>query len=622
MKKVIFLKTTSSQKLEEISNQFKKYNINCINTLKDLENGQSIIATLTEKSTIDIDLTNNKAKVTSYLCVENYVETSKDSTSNTKSNRPITYINEINGFLLPKTVDVNAWGWDGIFIPRGLMLTYSQLKEKGLKISPRDMNIGLFLKDYIWHVPIHWSHCNIKMTRPIDLEADYQDVMTKFFDNTLTVYFKNIVTTAVEDGLFLRAANTRKMGNYWWPSGNAGLPITPKTKDIMHERTYMMHDIFHFHIPDLIYTGSSIETHGDAKVYDWIYTAHRLMTECFTLVLGDMVYVNEFSKKGTVYETVDKRKIYPIFRAIFGLNREIDWNIITKVTKASTYYGMLGSTDLYIDLFKEYNPEHTLEEYSDFIDILKEFRNKYDAYIIQDLKWTKHNVENMRSNAELYKKWYAMIPDEIWSFLGLDTVEFFIERNEIMQHIQYHTDTYKDVKTFGLPYIEDVIDSMFDKILQRLYIKMNKNKSDSLWHNNTDKNKPKTCVKKFLRWAVGQLFFFVKFECIPFISGYSKHFVKLMYKIFKTSGLQCIEDVISEEEQLGLIRTFRNEWESLMSTCADFYVLTKEEAEQYSEVFPIYDPHYIGSYTYDEKNHTETMAHFFKELETFDFQHR
>ena len=563
-KKYVVLKTTSSEKFDEIRPHLLKYNIECapdfLSTFP--------LAVLKEHSELT-EHGDGTATVTSSLIVEQIEGT--DSQLVTKK----VYITKAHGFLSNEdhsNEDPKPWGYDAKFIPDGIMTSYYLLKKKGLKISPRDMNIGQFLQDFIHYNANSWTFKELNVARPVDLELDYRKVLVDFFDLDSQKSFigyefwKNVINAAVSGGVFIRASNTRKMNNYWWPVGNAGLPITSKPKDPMQEKTYMMHDVFHYLVPDLLYSGN---VHGRPN-YEWSYTLHRVMTECFTLVLGDMFYVHYLTINGLKYETVEKRRIYPIFEAIYGKRTDVFTpEVVEEVVRASCIYGLHGFDAGFVALFVKYNGSFKLDE---FRTLVKSFKDKYDYYLIQDLKWTIHNASYMKEHAH----WYRYLNDlehitKRLEIVPLDTLEL----TEKKQDTNYFIDV-------GLKQIQRAL------------------KRPEAHENTILKN-------KFLRWAIGQLCFFEHYASIPIVDGY------------KTKFYEYTESILTEMNvkiTLNKIRNFRYQWDQLMDKCVDLQILTSEESKQYKEVFPIFDPHYISSYEDRSEKHSEVMSNF---LNNFEF---
>ncbi len=561
--KYLVLKTTSIEKFKEIRPHFLKYNIECsIDYLTTYP-----FAVLTEHSEL-IKHDDGTATIISNLTIE-------------RAYPLVTmrvYESKVHGFLTTEdhsNKEPKPWGWDANFIPDGLMTSYYQLKNVGLKISPRDMNIGQFLQDFIHYNSSHWTFKSLQVSRPVDIEADYRKILFDFFDIESQKEFigysfwKGIINSAISGGLFVRVSNTRKMNNYWWPVGNAGLPITSKPKDPIHEKTYLMHDIFHYLVPDLLYTGNV----NNLDNYEWSYTLHRVMTECFTLVLGDMFYVHYLSINGIVYKTAEERHIYPIFEAIYGDRADVfTQDIIEEVVRASTSYGLHGCDSDFIALFVKYNGIHGLDKLDNFRNLLEKFRNKYDYYLIQDLKWTIHNASSMKENTCKYQY--------------LNKLTHITKRLEIisLDSLELLKNKKPDVESF----INIGLKQLYTSLARPVY---------------TEK-----CIlkNKFLRWVIGQLCFFEHYSSIPIVDGNKEKFYAL------------VEDILVEkytEITLNKIRNFRYQWDYLMDKCIDIQIITIEEASQYKEVFPIFDPHYISSYSDKSENHSEVMENFIKHFE-------
>lgn len=565
-KKYIVLKTTSMEKFGEIRRHIIKYNIDCrLDFLEDIDP----IAILKEHSEL-IELSGT-ATIISNLTVEQ-----KDNNEYVIKR---IYTSKAHGYMsIPPKEEPEPWGYDAKFIPDGLMTSYYHLKKKGLKISPRDMNIGQFLQDFIHYNPSNWSYKELKVLRPIDLEMDNHKVLFDFFDlgsqqNFIGYdFWKGVVNSAISGGLFIRTSNTRKMNNYWWPVGNAGLPITNKPKDPIHEKVYMMHDIFHYLTPDLLYTGNPLNKNN----YEWSYTLHRVMTECFTLVLGDMFYVHYLHINGIKYETMEKRRIYPIFEAIYGKRTNVfTSDILEEVIRASITYGLHGSEDGFINLFIKYNKsdENCMNSMNNFATLLRNFRDKYDFYIIQDLKWTIHNASFMKEHSSKYK--YLSQLDSIIKTLGIVSL-----------------DSLETEKPDGSkPDIDYFVSIGLEQLRESL--------------SRTDISVNTVLKNKFLRWAIGQLCFFEHYSSIPIIDGNKNKFYDFV---------ECIQIENETEIIYNKIRHFRYQWEYLMDRCVEMQIITLEEAKQFKEVYPIFDPHYISSYEDRTENHSNVMSQFINDF--------
>ena len=570
-KKFVLLKTSSQEKLDEIRPHFLKYNIECSLYSDTFENDP--IAVLKEHSQL-IKALDGTATVVSYLIVEQFQDSGI-------TDRPIkelvvkqVYTSKAKGYVLDVVCyeDPKPWGYDASFIPDGIMLSYYELKKRGLKISPRDINIGYFLQDYVHYNTVNWTFKELKVSRPVDLEVDYKTILYDFFDfdtqrNFIGFdFWKNVVDVAVSGGLFIKAATTRKMNNYWWPVGNAGLPVTSKPNDHMQEKTYMMHDVFHFLVPDLLYTGT--------RCSEWSYTLHRVMTECFTLVLSDMFYVHYVTINGLEYKTVEQRRIYPIFKSIYKVRSDVfTWDIIQEVVEASCRYGIQSDYSGFIDLYVKYNGRQDLNLFQEQLD---SFKYKYDFYLVQDLKWTINNAVFMRKQVNRYK----------------DTNRY--------QYLKQLWTITRRLNIVTLDSLDEPEVAAFVSIgLHQLKTQL----MDGSGHNITD-----APVNKFLRWGIGQLCFFEVYRDIPFVAGYTTRFYQLFYKVAELPRPSSI--TYNQDAVVSRVRHFRYQWDYLMDKCFEIELLTSEEATQYKEVFPIFDPNYISSYTDRSEQLSDVMSSF------------
>jgi len=211
-------------------------------------------------------------------------------------------------------------------------------------------------------------------------------------------------------------------------------------------------------------------------------------------------------------------------------------------------------------------------------NLLHQFREKYDFYIIQDLKWTIHNAEYMKEHKHKYK-YLTDLSD--YKSLNITTVDMLDLCDINVQHKE-HPVLHK--KYFLNMYFIPIA-------LKQLWSSLNNKNSDNILKN------------KFLRWSLGQMCFFEHYSCIPFLQGYKEKMKLMIHEI-------SIEN--NEHKLQSFIKNFRYQWDYLMDLSVKMNILTTEEAKQYKEVFPIFDPQYITSYDDKSEDHKETMFLFIK----------
>ncbi|MCY0990699.1 hypothetical protein OV203_26380 [Nannocystis sp. ILAH1] len=197
-----------------------------------------------------------------------------------------------------------------------------------------------------------------------------------------------VLAAVIDRGVFFRAAQNRRERVYWWPGLNAGIPYTPK-RDGLHEATFMMHDFGHFLMPDLVFTGATGELRRQ------VYVAYRMISEAVTLVLADMVFVEALRRAGADYDWT-RRHAHPLFAATQidpsqpeGLRALLAANVGYCVGGDDSRWRALlagaGATD----------------------ESLRDYRQKYEPYFVEDLRWTVRNWEMMTGRVGEFTRWWA-----------------------------------------------------------------------------------------------------------------------------------------------------------------------------------------------------------------------
>jgi len=201
-------------------------------------------------------------------------------------------------------------GWDRAFVSKTTLNSVEDLKQNGINIEATYQLVSDFITQHIYYSkPINLRYEPLDRTRSIDFNEVPADFVVNdpLYSNPWSKKYGcyRVFLEALNCGLFFRSAKNRREKNYWLPGLNAGLPLTPK-RDLIHERCYMAHDFGHFTIPDLICVGN----HNTR--FKHVYIAYRMMSEAFTQVMTDMVFVDTIKRSGIEYD-YSKRKIYPLF---------------------------------------------------------------------------------------------------------------------------------------------------------------------------------------------------------------------------------------------------------------------------------------------------------------------
>jgi adenylate kinase len=446
------------------------------------------------------------------------------------------------------------YGWDDIFIVKKSLQSYLEALDKGQKISSRNINISKLIEKYIYYKSRKDLVYNAQnFIKTIDFSHNLQEYFNNIPDFN-TEYMKkmkiiNIIRYAYNQGLFFRSGITRRQTNYWCPGLNAGIPFIGKPKDSKHELTFQFHDISHFNIPDLIPDFSDKIPEPIQKL---IYVSYRLVSEAITLVLGDMIFVNSLFESGINYETVSQRKIYQIFQQIMKNNSVNDSFELEKLI-----YKILHGSLRYC-FYKDISEWKILMGNTDeSSEILETFQNKYDSYFMEDFKWTIQNYKYMYSNYIPMKKWWKNVKDfrKIGKNLELDSVSEFITQNNI------------DITSSKEQIIEKIFDSIYNKYIKRIFT------SDI-----QDFNYESNITNAFIRYIMGQ-------SCLFFTYG-SDFYISDKY-------FNMISNFIKGDINIQTINNCRNFYATYLTTLAEHQYISLDDMNTYEQVYPLFNPSYI-----------------------------
>lgn len=382
---------------------------------------------------------------------------------------------------------------------------------------------------------------------------------------------------------------------------------------------------------------------------------YRLISECITLVLADMIFVNNVLCSGHDYETKDQRKIYPVFQAMLAkwrhtLSKHMSWsNFVHEVLVGSFEYCFFHDTSRWesmMDINKDTNddvlnreadPEkHTMGTKEDTkTHVLEPFKHKYDRYFMEDFRWTRTNFDNMMKTPDVYKEWFSHVSKWISCGVGieLESITSFIVDNHLI-----HSYVSKQPKYF----FHDIFDIVYDKYVKRLFAPplsfLDSNKDDCKGKNvsgvlvmdetvsvvtvadATTKRIPRvshtTCIlNRFVRYMMGQSILFFQHGKIPFAGEYFKRLSTLIERCGKTyrDNERQEKDKDKTEELLSQIDTARAFYNAFLTRLKECMIISPDDAKNFQEICPIFPPCYVD---YDHVVGTEdkTLKEFVDEV--------
>lgn len=451
-------------------------------------------------------------------------------------------------------IDYNAkeegqevYGWDAVFVLRPLGISYQALKKRGMKNHGRQEVLSAFAKTYLYFEEANNLQFNPFQQEGV-IEFSYEAFQLVHEHPLLNAplvkkaRLDRLFKYALGNGGFFRAAKNRRQKNYWTPGLNAGIPLVAK-KDAIHEITFLVHDLCHFVLPDLIYSGEQETLHHK------VYIIHRMLSEAISLVLADMLFVETLEQAGIDYD-FGKRKIYPLYQAIKRHKKEVT---LTELLAANVEYCLLGEDHLYQALIAPEDRHH-----------LVAFQEKYARFFKEDYKWTRQNILGMQQNAPYFSAWYQA---NLSTFQeqGLISIANFTQ-----EHLQLSP-------TSNLPYKKLV--QLVSKVVVQHY--------QDVLEATEQLEAPQKRSNSFKKYLLGQSLLLYKMDFYPYSNFLAQKFQKAL---------------ATQQFDRALITTYRQLYHDYLQLLESVHLLHQDDVETYKEVYPIFDSFYVF---YDNKKATE-----------------
>lgn len=540
-----YLATENNFKYEEVKNLFKNYGL----MIKRVKNLFDVLKE--EKSYIDKDyavlreetyLLRDQAVVnTSDLVNLDMVSHISDLKVDTFKNKELiskrSFKSSVDGFIdlskkkHSKNSNSDVYNWDDIFVELETMKTYQEMKNKTNKFSSRTKVISEYIDSIITFeqkIDLNFNPMNqdnvLSFSNEIYELIDKNEYLSKHKNND---FLSGLILNIKSEGLFTRSSINKNQRNYWYPSLNAGLPLVPK-KDEIHEVTFMFHDLMHHAMPDLILNGD------DSSSVKETYIIHRMLSEAITIVLADMIFVDELVTSGYDYNW-SKRRIYPIYEEFKKGGVSLDR--IKELVWANVEFALLGDESALIKLSNK--------------EVVLNYKEKYEKFFIEDYRWTVNNYESMMSSKDALSSWYKecslMIPSERIVYTYSDLL---LSSNE---------EEYSKK-------VSIIFEEMWSMLIKKMDYKI-----------DFDVNKANK--KAFTNYMIGQMFIFFKLEK----NENSKIFFKMIL-----DELNTLESV-----KMADVKRIRKFFNIYLEKLNKRNIITDIEFNNYKEIVPLFETFFV-----------------------------
>lgn len=458
------------------------------------------------------------------------VVVSKNSEKTTK-----TYTAEIEGLIFPrlKTNRDDVYSWDEMFFAHGTQMSYQEMKDKGIKNSARDIAFSKFIED-LPHIFGFDKKINLNFN-PItsDQVVNFDPIIENLFETNayLKLAYDNEVFNPLIKAIIADGLFVRRAANR--KQKNYWLPGLNAGIPLTPKKDEVHEVTFMFHdIMHFAFPDLIITKPDKADKHKYIIS--RMISEAMTLVLADMLFVSLIKANNVEYD-YSKRRIYPLFE---NINFEISKENLPKIKEllwANTQFALLGN--------------NALKELVQNDEIFENYRSKYQAFFQQDYIWTAQNYEHMSKFAQTNKHWMNLVNNK----LGLQltsTKEFCPDFDET-------ADIFNQVLS--------VFEAMYQRLEEMIL--------------NDDPGNDATKKRARLRYMAGQLYVFYRYT-----TSYSALFLQQIVEALSHDFSANVEHNFSEA---------KNIYDSYINKLCNDCFITKYEAENYKNIYPIFQPYYV-----------------------------
>ena len=233
----------------------------------------------------------------------------------------------------------------------------------------------------------------------------------------------------------------------------------------------MAHDLGHFHILELLYTGEE-----ETDLQKLVYITYRMISEAATMMIADVLFAESLKRSNVEYEYY-QRKIHPLYsESNLDIDRDGVVFVLKKLIKANVEFCCKGNEEEWKNLLGD-----------NFEKVFKPFKEKFAPFFIEDYRWNVENYENMSKRKKTMKIWWNDV--KTMRYLTSDVPMYSIDDFIFLISEKLNNDS--------LP-TEKIVDLVFETMMEKIILPVfEKEKIESFSENRRLYN----C---FLRYMIGQ----------------------------------------------------------------------------------------------------------------------
>eukprot|EP01080_Neovahlkampfia_damariscottae_P005368 gene5368-9176_t len=415
--------------------------------------------------------------------------------------------------LKKKPYPLGVFGFDDVFTVLHTGNTYLEMDKLGQKISARDMVLSKYIKDrFYYKKKLDLNFEPLQLEGSIDFSKSVSDYLKNhdLFTNEWTEKFKlsNMFEEMANRGVVFKSSKNRREKNYFSTLVNPAIPLVAK-RDRVHQSTFMAHDLGHFHILELLYTGEE-----ETELQKLVYITYRMISEAATMMIADVLFAESLKRSKIEYE-YQQRKIHPLYsESNLDIDRDGVVNVLKKLIKANVEFCCKGNEEEWKKLLGD-----------NFETVFGRFKQKFEPFFIEDYRWNVENYENMSKRKKTMKIWWNEIKP--MRDLTPDVPMYSIDDFIVLM-------TEKLEKKSAIP-TEKIVDLVLETMMEKVILPVFEKDKVEPFPND---RKLYNC---FLRYMIGQFALFSQHDSLSETKIYRDNLLQFLREKSKTKSISLKE---------------------------------------------------------------------------------
>jgi hypothetical protein len=200
---------------------------------------------------------------------------------------------------------------------------------------------------------------------------------------------------------------------------------------------------------------------------------------------------------------------------------------------------------------------------------IQNFTSKYDAYFMEDFRWTLHNWNDMVANKKIFKRWWFFVDGLRTDDMELESIPDFIRKFRLESCLE---------KLDRRSFLTLIFKAIYDTYIKRLFSTTSNQKMEYV-------SRERQLDIGFRRYMMGQLIIFFR------------------HHDFSIESLDPLLELLHDKNRIltvPLISNMRAYYEMYLAQLANANLITKDDQLTFAEICPLFKP-FIVDYDHFQK---------------------